>query len=77
MKLEELICVTLSLPTGSSVKASDGPGTVEGWDSLGHISIISALESTYQISISMDEAMMLEKISDIKDLLHVKQVLEF
>jgi acyl carrier protein len=74
MKLEALIRDTLQLDPGTPITDADGPGTVTGWDSLGHVNIISSLESTFQVAISMDEMITLERVADIRKLLAEKGV---
>lgn len=74
MKLEALIRETLRLSPETSIADTDGPGTVTGWDSLGHVNIISSLEATFQIAISMDEMITLERVADIRKLLSDKGV---
>ncbi len=77
MKLETLIRETLLLGDDVEVIGSAGPGQLDGWDSLGHVTLIAALESTYSISIGMDEMMAIESVAHIKDLLGQKGVSEF
>jgi acyl carrier protein len=38
----------------------DGPGTVEGWDSLSHVRVIHALESRFDVRLP-DEALLGEQ----------------
>ena len=42
---------------------------VDGWDSLRQLSILLALESAYGITITADQALDMNSISDIKVLL--------
>ncbi len=42
---------------------------VEKWDSLQHIALIAAVESTFAISLSMDEMMEIASVSDIHTVL--------
>ena len=39
------------------------------WDSLGHVSIISRVESEFNITLDMDQALDIESIEDIIDIL--------
>ena len=74
MKLEELIAETLRLNSDIPIVDSCGPGQLDGWDSLGHVSLIVAIESEYNISISLDEVMNIETVADIKRILDSKGV---
>lgn len=72
--LENVVRTALRLPEEAALLESHGPGTLPEWDSLGHLSLISALESSYKISISMEEMMALESLSDIRKLLIEKGI---
>lgn len=73
-RLERLVRELFRLPPSAELAEGAGPGAIEGWDSLGHITLISAIESTYQISISMDELLAIESLGDIRRLLVQKGV---
>jgi len=68
MELEELIRNTLHLGH-VKLSDSDGPGSFEEWDSLGHVSVIDAIEDGYGIEISDDDMANIRTISDIKKLI--------
>lgn len=76
-RLDEVIRETLSLTGDVGIEDSHGPGQLDGWDSLGHVQIVSALEAAYDISIQMDEVLSLETVRNIKDLLLNKNVANF
>ena len=44
-------------------------GDIPEWDSLGHVSIISRVESEFNITLDMDQALDIESIEDIIDIL--------
>jgi long-chain acyl-CoA synthetase len=75
-KLIDLIRWTFSLSTDTDVKSSDGPGSLEGWDSLGHVRLLLAIQRGYKIGIEPQEAMMIETVSDIRALLRTKGISE-
>ena len=77
MKLEELIKKTFLLTNETEIQDSQGPGDLEGWDSLGHINLINAIESEYSVSFDMEAMMSIENISGIRKLLESKGVSEF
>ena len=43
--------------------------TIEQWDSMGHLALITALEEQFQVSISITDAMEMANIRKIKDVL--------
>lgn len=77
MKLEEIIKSTFSLSKEFKLTENKGPGNVPGWDSLGHINLMSALESAYQITFDINEIVSLESVKDIKNVLQLKGVNNF
>ena len=77
MLLEKLLRDTLFLPDSVQITDESGPGKLEGWDSLGHITFISAVENSFNVSFDMDEIIMIENLNDIKRMLRLKGVKEF
>jgi acyl carrier protein len=51
-----------------------GPDDVPKWDSLRHIELVSAIEQTYKISLSMDEMMEMVSVGDIQKVLARRRV---
>lgn len=74
MKIEDLIRETFFLPAGTEINDSHGPGRLEGWDSLGLVNLMSAIESTYDVTIDMDEVIQITSVADIKAILEKKGV---
>ena len=72
MTVEDLIRDTLNLDSEIEVNDNHGPGLLLGWDSLGHVMIILALEKNYNVSIGIDEVMQIETVADIKSILKEK-----
>lgn len=46
-----------------------GPDAIERWDSLQHIALIRALETTFEVRLSMDEMMEIRSVGDIENVL--------
>ena len=42
-----------------------GPGQVPGWDSLGHVTLIAALQKEFGREISLEDAIDVESIADL------------
>tara|TARA_B110000008_G_C16874217_1_gene526100 strand:- start:775 stop:1008 length:234 start_codon:yes stop_codon:yes gene_type:complete len=77
MKLNELIIETFVLSSDISVKDEQGPGDLPGWDSLGHVNLINALERVYSVSLDLEEMIAIETVLDIRALLTEKGILDF
>lgn len=77
MKLNEIIIETFSLSTNAEINEAHGPGDIQGWDSLGHVNLMNALERIYAISLDMEDMISIENVSDIKTLLTNKGISEF
>ena len=48
---------------------------VEGWDSLGHLDLILALEKSYGIKLEIEEMFDVESLGDLEQLLQRRGVL--
>jgi len=77
MKLNKLIIETFTLSSDISVMDEQGPGDLPGWDSLGHVNLVNALERVYSISLDMDEMIAIETVLDIRALLTEKGISDF
>jgi acyl carrier protein len=69
MKLDDVIREAFELTPDTQIRDDHGPGRLAGWDSLGHVNLIAALESAYSIEIDMDEVLRIETVEDIKTML--------
>ena len=54
------------------VTAETGPGTEEAWDSLAHLTIVTAVEREYGVRFSMDEVRSIENIRHLDSLLSAR-----
>jgi len=77
MKLNELIIETFVLSSDIIISDEHGPGDLPGWDSLGHVNLVNALERVYSISLEMDEMIAIESVLDIRSLLKEKDISDF
>jgi acyl carrier protein len=48
-----------------SIGIDTQPNDIEAWDSLGHVSLVSSLESVFGLSFDVDEAMEMENVQQI------------
>ena len=52
--LRKLVANVLGMDA-SRISAETGPGSIDTWDSLMHLSLITAVEEQYSVKFSMDE----------------------
>ena len=45
-----------------SVTTDSGPDDVDGWDSLGHAALVSALEEAFAVQFDIDDVMEMENV---------------
>jgi acyl carrier protein len=45
---------------------------VEGWDSLAHINLLTAIEQEYDIKFNIDELLELKNVGEMVDLMEIK-----
>jgi acyl carrier protein len=54
---------------GVDVDEDSSPETVEGWDSMGHLNLVAALEKSFDVSIDIGDAMEMVSVRRIKEIL--------
>jgi acyl carrier protein len=54
------------------VSEDTAPEDVDGWDSVTHVNLVTALEEKYDVKFSLREMMSWETIGDLADTLLVK-----
>jgi acyl carrier protein len=64
-KLYELIARVMNVPI-ISVTDSSGPESIENWTSFKGYVLLYELESEFKVKFTIDEAMDVKKVSDIK-----------
>jgi acyl carrier protein len=70
-RLEQLVATVLSVDAGS-LRDSDGPGSIDTWDSLNHIMLAAAIEEEFAVTLSADELIAVSSLGDFRRLLHSK-----
>lgn len=53
----------------SELTDDTGPGDINGWDSLGHVSLMTAIHESFGTHIPVEDAIEVESIADIVALL--------
>jgi len=69
MTMEDRLLQTLRSVFGDDLhelKDADGLGTITGWDSAGHLSLIMALEAEFQVEFETDDFAELVNIGAIR-----------
>jgi len=64
-KLFELIAKVMNVPT-TSINDNSGPESIESWTSFKGYVLLYELESEFKVKFTIDEAMDVKKVSDIK-----------
>jgi len=68
MTVEELVGKVFKI-NPEELSDTSSRNTIEQWDSMGHLALITALEEQFQVSISITDAMEMANIRKIKDVL--------
>jgi acyl carrier protein len=59
-----IIASVLGVPA-SQVLATTSQQTIEGWDSLAHVHLVTALEAEFGVSFSIDQALEITSVPSI------------
>jgi acyl carrier protein len=52
-----------------TIDENSTPESVEGWDSMGHLNLLAALEKGYSVSIDIGDAMEMVSVRRIREIL--------
>jgi acyl carrier protein len=66
--VEEVVARVFGVDPGTLDSASS-PESVEGWDSMGHVNLVAALEAAFSVSIDIGDAMEMVSVKRIRELL--------
>lgn len=73
--IEQMIEQALELKPGS-VKETDAMGTLEGWDSLGHLRILTELDTVFEGKLAeVEELAQAKSVQAIKTVLRAQGLL--
>lgn len=70
-ELQPLFRDILDQPTLRITRKSNS-SNVEGWDSLAHINLVTAIEQEYNVKFSIDELLELKNVGEMVDLMGIK-----
>lgn len=68
MTVEQVIAEVFKVDSGE-VDGSFSRETIEGWDSMGHLSLVLALEAQFRVSISIADSMEMVSVGKIRTIL--------
>jgi acyl carrier protein len=55
-----------------TVGRESSAGTIEGWDSLAHINLVTSIEQEFGVRFALGEMQSLNNVGDMVDLMQVK-----
>ena len=67
--LRQLVAQTLNVPY-QQVDESSTPDSLSAWDSVGHLSLVIAIEKHYAIQLAPEAIAEMNSIGEIRQLLH-------
>ncbi len=70
-KLQPIFCDVMDNPKLVINRESNGHN-VDGWDSLAHINLVSAIESEFKIRFALGELQELKNVGDMIDMMERK-----
>jgi len=66
--LEEVVSRVFGVEL-QSLDERSSPESVEGWDSMGHVNLVTALEQHFNVSIDIDDVMEMGSVGKIREIL--------
>ena len=66
--LEEVVSSVFGVEP-QSLDEGSSPESVEGWDSMGHVNLVVALERTFNVSIDIDDMMEMVSVRKIREIM--------
>ena len=66
--LASLIADILNV-SASDIDSTSGPLTLPTWDSLAHVTIVGAVEETFDVQLTMTEILAIKSVGDLQQLL--------
>ncbi len=71
-KIKEIVAKLTQNPI-EEIKEDSTKENISGWDSLAHLNIIMEIEKTFEITLSMEEAVSIDSIRDIAEIIERKK----
>lgn len=67
VRVERIVAEVFGIPV-ESIALESSPETIEGWDSMGHLNLVLALEQEFHVQFSPDE---IEKMLNIDEAINI------
>ena len=65
-KLNKVLCDTFDIKKVEDINDDMGPDEIEGWDSIGHVELVTNLEEVFDISLDVVDISRMYTIGGIK-----------
>ncbi|MBW9171035.1 acyl carrier protein [Clostridium estertheticum] len=65
-KLNKVLCDIFDIKKIEDINDEMGPDEIEGWDSLGHVELVTNLEEVFDIALNVVDISRMYTIGDIK-----------
>jgi len=72
-EIVEVFQAAFQLDDGFQLQGSMSFDDVPGWDSVGHMNLVTELESRFDISLDMDEIVGLDSVNAVQELVAAKR----
>lgn len=72
-KREDRLAQTVAQVLGVTpdvLSEESSPNTISKWDSLGHLSLVMALEDEFGVSLSAEDVLAMRSVGSIRSILH-------
>ena len=66
--VEDVVAGVFGVERGS-IGENSSPETVEGWDSMGHLNLLAALEANFNVSIDIGDVVEMVSVGKIREIL--------
>ena len=68
-KLNKVLCDTFDIKKFEDINDDMGPDDIEGWDSIGHVELVTNFEEVFDIALDVVDISRMYTIGDIKKIL--------
>jgi acyl carrier protein len=66
--VDEVVAGVFGVDRGS-IDESSSPESVEGWDSMGHLNLVTTLEQSFNVSIDISDVIEMVSVRRIREIL--------
>jgi len=62
---KKIILIVSKVFKKKTIQLKDSPRTIQKWDSLGHLELISSLNRLFKIEISFEDTIKIKNVADV------------